>query len=154
MTNLQSSKLVLQQLDKKIQGLPPMQGVMPAKGWIGVIRKTLNMSLRQLGNRMSITPQSVRDLEKREEEKTVTLKALSEAAEALDMILVYGFIPKDGSLEKFIERRAYEKAREIVSRTSTTMKLEDQENTTARLEQAVAELADEFKRKISKALWD
>jgi predicted DNA-binding mobile mystery protein A len=112
------------------------------------------MSLRQLGNKMSITPQSVRDLEKREEEKTVTLKALTEAAEALDMTLVYGFIPKDGSLEKFIERKAYEKAQEIVRRTSTTMKLEDQENSKVRLEQAAAEMAEEIKREMPKTLWD
>ena len=151
---IQNSKLVIQQLDKKFQALNALQDIMPAKGWISVIRKTLNMSLRQLGNKMSITPQSVRDLEKREEEKTVTLKALTEAAEALDMILVYGFIPKDGSLEKFIERKAYEKAQEIVRRTSTTMKLEDQENTKARLEQAVAEMAEEIKREMPKTLWD
>lgn len=151
---IQNSKLVVQQLDKKFQALNALQDIIPAKGWISVIRKTLNMSLRQLGNKMSITPQSVRDLEKREEEKTVTLKALAEAAEALDMILVYGFIPKDGSLEKFIERKAYEKAQEIVRRTSTTMKLEDQGNTKARLEQAVAEMAEEIKREMPKTLWD
>jgi predicted DNA-binding mobile mystery protein A len=151
---IQNSQLVIQQLDKKLQALSALQEIMPSKGWISVIRKTLNMSLRQLGNKMSITPQSVRDLEKREEEKTVTLKALTEAAEALDMTLVYGFIPKDGSLEKFIERKAYEKAQEIVRRTSTTMKLEDQENTKARLEQAVAEMAEEIKREMPKTLWD
>ncbi|HEX3933739.1 MAG TPA: mobile mystery protein A [Puia sp.] len=151
---IQNSKLVIQQLDKKFQALSTLQEIMPAKGWISVIRKTLNMSLRQLGNKMSITPQSVRDLEKREEEKTVTLKALTEAAEALDMTLVYGFIPKDGSLEKFIERKAYEKAQEIVRRTSTTMKLEDQENSKVRLEQAVAEMAEEIKREMPKTLWD
>lgn len=131
-----------------------LYGIMPADGWVSVIRKTLNMSLQQLGNRMTITPQSVRDLERREKEKTVTIKTLSEAAEALDMILVYGFIPKDGTLEKFIERKAYEKAREIVGRTSTTMKLEDQENTRTRLDQAVTELAEEIKREMPKSLWD
>jgi predicted DNA-binding mobile mystery protein A len=139
---MQSSKLILQQLDKKIRLLNALQGIMPETGWISIIRK------------MSITPQSVRDLEKREEERTVTLKALTEAAEALDMTLVYGFIPKDGSLEKFVERKAYEKAQEIVRRTSTTMKLEDQENTKARLEQAVAEMAEEIKREMPKTLWD
>ena len=151
---MQNSKLMLQQIDKKFQLLTVLQDIMPPKGWISVIRKTLNMSLRQLGNKMSITPQSVRDLEKREEEKTVTLKALTEAAEALDMILVYGFIPKDGSLEKLIERKAYEKAQEIVRRTSTTMKLEGQENTKERLEQAVAEMAEEIKREMPKTLWE
>src|ERR1700679_147520 len=101
--NLQNNKLILRQLDKKLKAFQPLQGAMPTKGWVSVIRKTLNMSLRQLGDRMSITPQSIRDIEKRETEGTISLKALREAAEALDMTLVYGFIPKDGSLEKMID---------------------------------------------------
>jgi predicted DNA-binding mobile mystery protein A len=151
---LQSSKLVLRQLDKKLMAFQPLQEAMPATGWVNLVRKTLNMSLRQLGNRMSITPQSIRSIEKREKEGTVTLQTLKEAAEALDMILVYGFVPKDGSLEKMIERKAYEKAQKIVSRTSTTMKLEDQGNSKDRIKQAVAELAEEIKREMPKNLWD
>lgn len=151
---LQSSKLVLRQLDKKLMAFQPLQEAMPATGWVNLVRKTLNMSLRQLGNRMSITPQSMRSIEKREKEGTVTLQTLKEAAEALDMILVYGFVSKDGSLEKMIERKAYEKAQKIVSRASTTMKLEDQGNSKERIKQAVAELAEEIKREMPKNLWD
>ncbi|MBN9381294.1 MAG: mobile mystery protein A [Chitinophagaceae bacterium] len=151
---LQNSKLILRQLDKKLMTFQPLQDAMPATGWVNLIRKTLNMSLRQLGDRLSITPQSMRDIEKREKQGTISLKALREAAEALDMTLVYGFIPKDGSLEKIIERKAYEKARKIVNRTSTTMKLEDQGNSKERIKQAVAELAEEIKREMPKNLWD
>ncbi|MBS1606922.1 MAG: mobile mystery protein A [Bacteroidetes bacterium] len=151
---LQNSKLILRQLDKKLMAFQPLQDAMPAIGWVSLIRKTLNMSLRQLGDRLSITPQSMRDIEKREKQGTISLKALREAAEALDMTLVYGFIPKDGSLEKMIERKAYEKAQTIVSRTSTTMKLEDQGNSKERINQAVAELAEEIKREMPKNLWD
>lgn len=45
-----------------------------------------------------------------------------------DMELIYGLIPNDGSLEALIDRRARELAIKIVSRTSNSMKLEDQEN--------------------------
>lgn len=151
---LESSKLILRQLDNKMKAYQPLQEIQPATGWVSLIRKTLNMSLRQLGSRMSITPQSMRSIESREKEGTVTLKTLQEAAKALDMVLVYGFIPKDGSLEKLIERKAYEKAKKIVSRTSTTMKLEDQENSKSRIKQAVEELAEEIKREMPKNLWD
>jgi len=151
---LQNSKLVLRQLDKKLQVAQPLKDMMPPNGWISLIRKTLNMSLRQLGNRMSITPQSIRDIEKREGEGTLTLKTLKDAAEALDMTLVYGFIPKDGSLENMIERRAREMAEKIVKRTSTTMKLEDQENSTKRIKQAIEEMTDELKKEMPKSLWD
>ena len=151
---LQNSKLILRQLDKKLKAFQPMQDAMPTTGWVNVIRKTLNMSLRQLGDRMSITPQSIRDIEKREVEGTISLKALRQAAEALDMTLVYGFIPKDGSLEKMIDRKVYEKAQKIVSRTSTTMQLEDQGNSEERIKHAVVELAEEIKREMPKNLWD
>ena len=151
---LESSKLILRQLDNKMKAYQPLQEIQPATGWVSLIRKTLNMSLRQLGSRMSITPQSMRSIESREKEGTVTLKTLQEAAKALDMVLVYGFIPKDGSLEKLIERKAYEKAKKIVSRTSTTMKLEDQENSKDRIEQAIVELAEEIKWDMPKSLWD
>jgi hypothetical protein len=51
--------------------------------------------------------------------------SLREAAKALDMQLVHGLIPNDGSLNAFIERKAKEVATQIVMRTSNTMKLED-----------------------------
>ena len=151
---LQNSQLVLRQLDKKLQDAQPLKDSIPPDGWIRVIRKTLNMSLRQLGNKMSITPQSVRDIENREVKGTLTLKTLKDAAEALDMKFVYGFIPKDGSLEKMIERKAHEMADKIVMRTSTTMKLEDQENSDKRIKQAIEELTEELKKEMPKSLWD
>jgi hypothetical protein len=46
----------------------------------------------------------------------------------LDMQLVYGFVPNDGSLDALIEKRAKELATQIVMRTANTMKLEDQAN--------------------------
>jgi predicted DNA-binding mobile mystery protein A len=151
---LQNSRLILRQLDKKMAALQSLSDAMPATGWVNLIRRTLNMSLRQLGDKLSITSQSIRNIEKREKEGTVSLKTLKAAAEGLDMIFVYGFVPKDGSLEKMVERKAYEKAQEIVSRTSTTMKLEDQGNSKERIKNAVAELADEIKREMPKYLWD
>lgn len=147
--------LLIRQLDGKLQKMMPLQKIMiPKEGWINIIRKTLNMSLSQLGKRMNITPQSVRALELREKEGTLSLKSLKEAAEALNMRLVYGFVPKEDSLEKMVERKAYEMAMQIVKRTSITMKLEDQENSPTRIKQAVSEMADELKREMSKKLWD
>lgn len=150
----QNNRLLIYQLDNKIKVLQPLRENRAPTGWVNLIRKTLKMSLRQLGNKMSITPQSIRSIEKREMEGTITLQALGQAAEALDMVLVYGFIPKDGSLEKLIERKAYEKAKIIVTRTSTSMKLEDQENSEDRIKQAIAELAEELRKDMPKTLWD
>lgn len=152
---LKNSNLVIAQLDKKLWGFSSVQQeIPPTEGWIKTIRTTLNMSLRQLGDRLSITPQSVKDIEKREKQGTITLNTLKDAAKALDMQLVYGFVPLDGSLEKMIERKAYEMATRIVKRTSMTMKLEDQENSQERIQQAIKEMAEDIRREMPKKLWD
>jgi predicted DNA-binding mobile mystery protein A len=94
------------------------------------------------------------NIEKREREGAITIKALQEAAKALDMQLVYGFVPLDGSLEDLIDRKAHEMAREIVMRTSVSMQLEDQENSKKRLEKAIQERSNSIKNEMPKSLWD
>jgi predicted DNA-binding mobile mystery protein A len=126
----------------------------PPTGWIKAIRNAIGMSMLQLGNRLSITKQSVQDIERREKDGSVTIKALREAARALDMQLVYGFVPNDRSLELLIERKAKELATQIVMRTNNTMKLEDQENTKQRIEKAIQERTTIIKTEMPKTLWD
>lgn len=126
----------------------------PPTGWIKAIRNAIGMSMLQLGNRLSITKQSVQDMERREKDGSITIKALREAARALDMQLVYGFVPNDGSLELLIERKAKKLATQIVMRTNNTMKLEDQENTKQRIEKAIQERTTIIKTEMPKTLWD
>lgn len=128
--------------------------VVPATGWIKAIRTGLGMSMEQLGNKLSITKQGIRDIENREKEGSITIKSLKELGRALDMHLVYGFVPNDGSLDDLIERRATELATRIVMRTSNTMKLEDQENSKRRLKKAIKERAADIKNEMPKILWD
>lgn len=142
-------------LDSKLVDLIPLATIsQPPKGWISQLRKAINMSLQQMGNRLSKTPQAIKEIEKRESDESITLKSLREAGEALNMKLVYGFVPKGGSLEQMIEDRARALAIKIVQRTSITMKLEDQENSDSRLKQAVDELTQDIKREIPRSLWD
>ena len=84
----------------------------------------------------------------------ITLKKLSEAGAALNLKLVYGFVPIDGSLQKLIDKRALEVAKEIVMRPSHTMKLEDQENSEERLRKAIKDRAEKIKNELPKYLWD
>ena len=65
--------------------------------------------------------------------ESITIKSLKEIERVLDMQLVYGFVPNDGSLDALIEKRATELATKIVMRTSNTMKLEDQGNSNERI---------------------
>jgi predicted DNA-binding mobile mystery protein A len=150
-----NNKLILKQLDKRLQPLQLLKELEPPKqGWINLIRTTLHMSLHQLAQRLSITVQGAKKIELSEVEGSISLKSLRKAGKALGIKLVYGFVVEDDSLEKMIEKKAAELAHRIVIRTYTTMKLEDQENSSERMKEAIAELTDELKREIPKTLWE
>jgi predicted DNA-binding mobile mystery protein A len=146
-------KLMIEQQDKKLalyEKLPET----PPKGWIHVIRTSLKMSLRQFASRIGITVPSAKEIEEREKDGSITLKSLREAARALDMKLVYGLVPIQGTLESMLDRKAEEVARKIVLRTSHTMKLEDQAVSKKRIEKAIKELTAEIKNEMPRYLWD
>jgi len=152
---ISNQKLLMEQADRKLQAFKSLESiVVPSKGWINTIRMAMKMSLRQLGQRMGISIQSVKETEEREANGSITLKSLREAGLALNLKLVYGFVPLNGSIEKMIEKRANELAWEIISRTSQSMKLEDQENREERLKKAVDTKVKEIISKMPKYLWD
>jgi len=152
---MKTKKLIREQLDNKIARFKDLEDiVIPPQGWIYSIRQGINMSLRQLGQRMSITPQSVKEIEEREKNGTISIKVLKQTAAALDMKFVYGFIPKEKTLEGMIQKRAEKLARSIVERTSNQMDLEDQKVTSERLNKAINEKAAELKNETPKMLWD
>jgi predicted DNA-binding mobile mystery protein A len=147
--------LQIKQLDSKMAAFTSLQQVpIPPTGWIRAIRSALGMSLQQLGNKLAITKQSAGAIETREKEGTITLKSLREVGKAIDMQFVYGFVPHDGSLDALIERKARDLATQIVQRTSTSMKLEEQENTKQRLEKAIEERTAAIKNEVPKILWE
>ena len=116
---MKKQKLILEQIDRKILLLGKVEGItIPSSGWVYSIRQSLGMSLRQLGKRMGITPQSVKEIEEREKNETISIRVLKEFGESLDLKFIYGFIPEQGSLEKLINARAIELAEELVTRTS------------------------------------
>jgi len=147
--------LQIAQLERKFKDFTFARNtVMPPTGWIKAVRLSLGISLQQLANKLSIAKQSVQEIEQREKEETITLKSLREAANALDMELVYGLVPKDGTLDALIERKARKLATDIVMRTSQQMKLEDQETSEERIKAAIAERTTAISQKMPKALWD
>lgn len=150
-----ANKLTLEQVDKNIKQYSSLSSIsLPSEGWIYNIRQALGISLKQLGNRMNLTPAGVKEMEKREKNYSISLKSLNDFASALELKFVYGFIPKDGSLEKMIEKRALEIAKQIVLKTSHTMALEDQQNTPSRIKKAIKDRAQQIKNEMPKYLWD
>src|SRR4030042_1380981 len=152
---MKTQKIILSQTDRKIRQLAKSAGVIiPSSGWIFAIRQALGMSLRQLGNRMGITPQSVREMEEREKNGTVSLNVLRQFAKSMDMKFFYGFVPNQKSLEQLLDERAMKLAEDIVKRTSVNMELEDQKIGSGLIRKAIKEKAAELKQEIPKYIWD
>jgi predicted DNA-binding mobile mystery protein A len=151
----QKQQLLIDQTERKLAVFRPLKSVIiPSKGWIHTLRTALKMSMRQLGNRLSISAQSIKEMEEREINGTISIKSLNEVARVLDMKLVYGFVSQHDSLEQMIEQRAKEIALEIVLRTHNSMKLEDQQNSEQRIKKAIEQKTEEIKNEMPKYLWD
>ena len=125
--------------------------VKPDNGWVNAIRVSIKMSLRQLGERLHITPQGVRDLEKREKEGAITINTLKEVGRVLDMDLVYGFISRHNSLEDMIEERAREIAEEVVLET---IQLDNPGKSDNEIKKAIQQKTYEISSKMPSNLWD
>ena len=114
--------LIVAQIDKKLASLQTLKDTtVPSKGWIHTLRTALQMSLRQLSAKISIAPQSLKDMESREVAGTITLNTLRDVANAMDMQLVYGFVSKHESLEQMIEKRAKELGKSLPDMTLAEM---------------------------------
>ena len=148
-------KLQIEQLDKKLEAFKEASRVKtPETGWINNIRLVLNITLEQLGDKLCITKQGVKKIEEREASGSISINSLKEVGQAVDMKLVYGFVPIHGSIENLVDHKANELARKIVLRTNQNMKLENQENSEERIKKAIEELKVEIKNEMWKTLWD
>ena len=146
---------MIEQLDRKLLSFSEASEInIPAKGWINGIRITLNMTLEQFGIKLGITRQGARRIETSEASGTISVNLLKEAGKALGMRFVYGFVPLQGSIDALIDQKANELAKLIVLRTNQTMMLENQATGEKNIERAITELASEYKKKITRSLWD
>ena len=148
-------KLMIEQLDRKLLSFSDAGKIkLPSKGWISGIRITLNMTLEQFGRKLGVTRQGARRIETSEASGTITLNLLKKAGKALEMRLVYGFVPVHGSIDALIDQKANELAKRIVLRTNQTMMLENQATSKKNIERAIVELAGQFKHEMTRSLWD
>jgi len=92
-------KILIEQLDLKLKPFHEIKKIeVPERGWVFTFRTALNMTLQQLGHKLKISTQGVKDIEKRELSGSISIKSLTEVGKALDMQFVYGFVPKHNSL--------------------------------------------------------
>ena len=148
-------QLLIEQLDQKLEPFQKTEMVLvPDKGWINTIRTTLNMTMAQLGTKLGITKQGVKRIEESESKGSISINSLKEVGDALDLKLVYGFVPKDGTIDNLINNKAQKLSKKIVLRTYQNMKLEDQGISEEKIKQSIKDLATEIKREMRKSLWD
>ena len=99
-------------MDQKLAVFKDVEKVtVPQKGWINTIRTTLNMTMEQLGTKLKLTKGAVQKIEEREAIGQITINKLKDVGEALDMQFVYGFVPKDGTIDNLINLKAEKLAR-------------------------------------------
>lgn len=150
-----TKQIILEQLDQKSSLLvEAMKNPVSENGWVFSIRKGLNMTLEQLGNKLGISKQGVRSIEESETNGSISIKSLKEVAKVLDMQLVYGFVPNKGSFSSYVEDKSKELAKRIVMRTHQTMQLENQGNREIIIQKAIEDLAFEIKQEMRRSLWD
>lgn len=144
-------KLVREQLDRKLRvHLDPL---FSEKGWIKLIREALGMSTKQLAKRAGIDQSRVSRLENAEIEGDLQLSSLRKIAEALDMQLVYGFVPKT-SLQDMVEKQAERIAFKRMKRVNHTMKLEEQELSNEEKASAFKDLVQKILIEDPKDFWN
>ncbi len=149
------NKLLIEQLDQKLKSFQKTETILvPDKGWINTIRTTLNMTMAQLGSKLNVTRQGIKGIEESEAKGSISINSLKEAGEALGLKFVYGFVPKDGTIDNLIKSRAKNLAKKIVLRTNQNMKLENQGISDKKIKQSIIDLATEIKREMRKSLWD
>jgi predicted DNA-binding mobile mystery protein A len=148
-------KLLQEQLDQKLSNFKDAAIILvPENGWVHTIRIALNMTREQLGSKLGLTKGAIQKIEERDATGQITINKLKDVGNALEMKFVYGFIPKEGSIENLINLKAEKLARKIVLRTNQNMKLEDQGISEDKIVASIIDLANEIKREMRKSLWD
>ena len=148
-------QLLIEQLDHKLIHFKDAGKVLvPQKGWVNTIRTTLNMTREQLGSKLGLTKGAIQKIEEREATGQITMNKLKDVGQALDMQFVYGFVPKEGTIDNLINAKAEKLAKKIVLRTIQNMKLEDQGIGDEKINETIKDLASEIKREMRKSLWD
>ena len=95
------------------------------QGWIKQMRVALGMTLEKLGKICGLASSTIAQAERGEVDGKITVETLRKTAKAMNCEFSYAFIPKS-DLNLFVERKAYEKAKRILTSVDLHMSLEDQ----------------------------
>ncbi|CAN7534225.1 helix-turn-helix domain-containing protein [Acidovorax sp. LjRoot66] len=103
----------LAEIDRQLHAAGSLGGIeTPRSGWVKTLRLAMGMSSLALGERTSMSPQGVRQLERAEADGTISLKTLARLADGLDCEVRYVLIPRTRLVDQVL-RRAQERSMDI-----------------------------------------
>ncbi len=149
-------RLEIGRLDEYFQKLKAQPGLpmqVPPRGWIHAARDALGMSVAQLANRLDVTRAATYKLEQRELSRTVSLKQLDKAAEAMDCDVVYMIVPRN-TFEQAIRDQTRKKAERKLSNANLSMGLEAEGVRDEKLAAAVSSSSGYTEALTDRYLWD
>lgn len=149
-----AANLRRRQLDRVLRRAQALRSLSaPDRSWIREVRSALGMTTGQLGKRLGISQSAVVQMEKAEEEGTISLNALRRAAAALECSVAYALLPQQ-SLEATVRARAQALATQMVRRVDDSMALEAQGVGKEFVTQRAGELTEELIRRLDRGLWN
>ncbi|MBB6557462.1 putative DNA-binding mobile mystery protein A [Acidovorax soli] len=103
----------LAEIDRQLHEVGSLGAIKtPRSGWVKTLRLAMGMSSLALGERVAMSPQGVRKLERAEADGTIALRTLARLAEGLDCEVRYVLIPRTRLVNQVL-RRAQEKSIDV-----------------------------------------
>lgn len=94
------------EMDEALLGLRlARRGNGEVKGWLREVRQTVGIPVNEVARRLGVCRWQVYRHEQSEMESKIMLSTLRKAAEGLDCELVYGLVPREGTLMEMAARQ-------------------------------------------------
>ncbi len=154
--SVNSRRLEVGRLDEYFQTLKSesrLSRQAPPRGWIHVMRNALGMSAAQLAKRLGVSRGAMYKLEEREASRSIALKQLDRAANAMDCDLFYAIVLRD-TVEQSIRNQSRKKAEMQLYKANVSMGLEAEGVKDKRFATAVSSSSSYTAALTDRYLWD
>lgn len=99
----------------------------PGWGWLQGVREAIGLKQTEVAKTIGVTRQSYAQLERAEANRSISLKSLDKAAEAMDCEVVYFLVPKEAAGRTFAElAQRHDPVFKHLRKTEHSMSLEGQ----------------------------
>ncbi|MBI2517248.1 MAG: helix-turn-helix domain-containing protein [Opitutae bacterium] len=99
----------------------------PGWGWLQSVREAIGLKQTEVAKAIGVTRQSYAQLERAEANRSISLKSLDRAAEAMDCEVVYFLVPKETAGRTFAElAQIHDPMFKHLRKTEHSMSLEGQ----------------------------